>query len=348
MQKITASDWISFLACPKCAGSLASISGLDLPAANDSLSCSSCATVYPIHNHVPVLLAESTAAEKKTQSLYGNIWRGYSEKKPNRSQRGYDAPATSNLELLRLASGTELVQGRMGIDAGCGSGDSTIAMARLHPGIRFIGVDLAPGVFHAASKAADIPNVCFVQGNLLAPPLAKQKYDFVYSFGVLHHTRSPETAFRLLLDCLRPGGRITIFVYKDFSDLPIKKWLLIPVTLVRRLTSRLPSGLLRKLAWIGAPLIFFFLTLPARFLRRHGFQRFARHIPYGIFPRLTAIASSLEDRLGVPYEHRFSLSDLQDWAKTANLQNVRAVDCLPWGFSGLVLSGCLPGEIVRS
>lgn len=348
MQKITGSDWISCLACPKCGGSLASSSSVDLPVADDSLQCSSCSTGYPIHECVPILLTESTKAEKKTQRLYGNIWRSYVETKTNRSRRGYDAPATSHLELLRLASATELVQGQVGIDAGCGNGDSTIAMARRYPGIRFVGIDLAPGVFHAASKAMDIPNVCFVQGNLMAPPLAKQAFDFVYSFGVLHHTRSPETAFRLLLDCLRPGGRITIFVYKDFSDLPVKKWLLIPVTLVRRLTSRLPAGILRKLAWIGAPLIFVFLTLPARFLRILGFQRFSRHIPYGIFPHITAIASSLEDRFGVPYEHRFSLRDLQNWANSAGLKNARIVDCLPWGFSGLVLTGCLPTEIVRS
>jgi SAM-dependent methyltransferase len=348
MQKIAGSNWISCLACPKCGGSLVSSSSVVLPVADDSLRCSSCSTCYPIHECVPILLAEATDAEKKTQKLYGNIWHGYVEKKPNRSRRGYDAPATSNLELLRLASGTELVQGQAGIDAGCGSGDSTIAMARQHPDIRFIGVDLAPGVFHAASKALDIPNLFFVQGNLMAPPLAKQAFDFVYSFGVLHHTRSPETAFRLLLDCLRPGGRITIFVYKDFSDLPVKKLLLIPVTLVRRLTSRLPSGILRILAWIGAPLIFFFLTLPARLLRILGFQHFSRHIPYSIFPHITAIASSLEDRFGVPYEHRFSLRNLQAWAITAGLKNARAVDCLPWGFSGLVLTGCLPSKIVRS
>lgn len=348
MQKITGSDWIYYLACPKCGGSLTSSSSVDLPIADDSLRCSSCSTGYPIHECVPKLLVESTDAEKKTQRLYGNIWQSYVKKKPNRSRHGYDAPATSHLELLRLASGTELVQGQVGIDAGCGNGDSTIAMARRYPGIHFVGIDLAPGVFQAANKAVDIPNVYFVQGNLMAPPLAKQAFDFIYSFGVLHHTRLPETAFRLLLNCLRPGGRITIFVYKDFSDLPVKKWLLIPVTLIRRLTSRLPLSILRKLAWIGAPLIFIFLTLPARFLRLLGFQRFARHIPYGIFPHITAIASSLEDRFGVPYEHRFSLRNLQDWAKTATLKNVRVVDCLPWGFSGLVLTGCLPDEIIRS
>ena len=170
-------------------------------------------------------------------------------------------------------------------------------------------------------------------------PLAKQAFDFVYSFGVLHHTRDPQMAFRSLLERLRPGGRITIFVYKDFTDLPIKKILLAPVKLLRRLSTKLPAALLRLLSWCGAPIVFVTLTWPARFLRLLHLDRLARHIPYGTFPDLRGIAASLEDRFGAPYEHRFSLSDLQAWSDAAELEDTRIVDCLPWGFSGLVLSG---------
>jgi SAM-dependent methyltransferase len=290
-----------------------------------------------------MLLETPTAAERKTQELYGDIWDSYKKKK--HPQRGYHAPATSHIELLKLASGTGLVQGEIGIDAGCGDGSSAVTMAGRYPEIRFIGIDLTNSMQRTATLAANIPNVHFVQGNLLNPPLAKQAFDFIYSFGVLHHTRNPEMAFRSLLERLRPAGRITIFVYKDFSDLPLKKWLLAPIRLARRLTTRLPAPFLRKLAWLGAPIVFVFLTLPSRLLRLLHLGRLAKHIPYGTFPSLRGIAASLEDRFGAPYEHRFSLSDLQVWAKTAKLEDTRIVDCLPWGFSGLVLSGRTPREV---
>jgi SAM-dependent methyltransferase len=181
-----------------------------------------------------------------------------------------------------------------------------------------------------------------VQGNLMEPPLARHAFDFVYSFGVLHHTRDPHAAFVSLLERLRPGGLITLFLYKDFSDLPLKKMLLAPVRLVRRVSTRLPARWLRRLALCAAPVVFITLTWPARLLRALRLERLARHIPYGTFPSIRGIAASLEDRFGVPYEHRFSLADLHVWAQGARLENVRVVDCLPWGFSGLVLSGCTP------
>lgn len=325
------SGWIALLACPACGGRLAG--GDDV-----GLRCASCARTYPIVSQVPALLVDPTGPERKTQELYGDIWKTY--KKGSRS--GYHAPATSHLELLRLASGSDLVQGEAGIDAGCGNGNGTLAMARRHDGIRFIGIDLAAGIRQAARQAQAVPNLRYVQGNLLAPPLAGSAFDFAYSFGVLHHTRNPRAAFLALMAKLRPGGRITLFVYKDFSDLPLKKLLLAPVTLLRRVTTHLPAPVLRTLAWCGAPVAFLTLALPARLLRAVHLPRLARHIPYGTFPGVRGIAASLEDRFGASYEHRFRIADLQEWARTVGLQEARIVDCLPWGFSGLVLSGRAP------
>ncbi len=326
-------NWTALLACPACGASLAM-------SKETEIICPSCSARFPIRAGVPVLLANPTTAETKTQELYSDIWNSY--KKKQRRPSGYHAPATSHLELLRKASDSELVQGTAGIDAGCGNGGSATSLARQHPGIRFIGIDLAASLQMAAILAEDVPNIRFVQGNLMAPPLARQAFDFIYSFGVLHHTRDPQTAFRSLLERLRPGGRITLFVYKDFSDLPLKKILLAPVTLARRLSTRLPAPLLRKFAWCGAPVVYITLTWPARLLRWLRLNRLARHIPYGTFPGIRGIAASLEDRFGAPYEHRFSLSDLQEWARAAGLEEARVVDCLPWGFSGLVLSGLAP------
>jgi SAM-dependent methyltransferase len=324
--------WAALLACPACGGALKVNE-------NTILGCVSCTRLFPIRSLVPTLLVNPTSAELKTQELYGDIWDSH---RKNRSQGGYRAPAASHIELLKLASGCDLVQGEAGIDAGCGNGRTAMAMAGLHADKRFIGIDLTGSIQYAAAQAENIPNIRFVQGNLMEIPLAKHAFDFIYSFGVLHHTRDPQAAFRSLLERLRPGGRITIFVYKNFTDLPLKKILLAPVTLARRFSTRLPAPLLRKLAWCGAPLVFFTLTWPARLLRLLHLDRLARHIPYGTFPGIRGIAASLQDRFGAPYEHRFSLSDLQAWAQAAKLEEARIVDCLPWGFSGLVLSGCVP------
>jgi SAM-dependent methyltransferase len=302
----------------------------------DSLRCVACAATYPMRNGVPDLLDDPELAQSATSDLYSDIWEEYHAAPPKRG--GYQAAAKSHTELLELAAGCPLVEGHWGLDAGCGNGGNAIEMAGRHPSVNFIGIDLSLGASVAAARPAT-PNLHFVRGNLLAPPLAKGSLDFVYSFGVLHHTPDPERAFQLLVARLRPGGLITVFVYKDFSDIPIKQMALRLVTRMRRHTAKMAPETLRRYSRAAAPVVYLTLSLPARILRACGASRLARHIPYGIFSDLDAIASSLQDRFGAPYEFRFAIDDLRGWAARAQLADSRVVDCLPFGFSGLVISG---------
>jgi SAM-dependent methyltransferase len=291
------------------------------------------------------MLADGAAGEDRTAMLYGDIWTRFTPiwKRSGARSRGYAAPARSHFELLCRAAGRDVVEGKAAIDAGCGNGTSLFEASSRHPEVELIGVDLSTGPMTVAGAADATPNVHVVQGDLLKIPLGRERFDSAMSFGVLHHTPDPEGAFRRLLDCLRPGGLITVFVYKDFTDLPFKRALLVPVTWVRRVTTRLSPRLLRSLAWIGAPLVFLGLTLPARILSRLGARELARHIPYATFADISSIAGSLEDRFGAPHEHRFSLPDLEAWARCAGLTEFKTVDCFEHGFSGLVLTGRKPG-----
>jgi SAM-dependent methyltransferase len=326
---------LPLLACPRCKN--ARLEPVD--STLESLRCVACRNVYTIRDGVPDLLDEPELAASATSDLYSDIWTEY-HKGPAKGG-GYQAAAKSHTELLELAAGRPLVQGAWGLDAGCGNGGNAIDVARRHPAVNVVGVDLSLGASVAAARF-ESPNVHFVRGNLLAPPLVTESLDFIYSFGVLHHTPQPERAFHLLVERLRPGGLITVFVYKDFSDIPVKRWALGFVSWLRKYTVKMAPKTLRASSRLLAPLVYLTLALPARALRACGAKRWARHIPYGIFSDLDAIASSLQDRFGAPYEFRFALEDLKGWAARAHLIDARVVDCLPFGFSGLVVSGRKP------
>jgi SAM-dependent methyltransferase len=333
---------IEYLACARCQGPLTADADSADEIVEGNLKCSRCGTAYPVVDGVPQLIDDPELAASSTSRLYSDIWEAYDSDHGGQSRhptRGYEAPARSHLDLLRLASGWEIVAPGIGIDAGCGSGRGVVDLAARHPDLHIVGVDLSEGPLQSAGRAAALPNAHLIRGNLMAPPLAPERFDFAYSFGVLHHTPDPRRAFRLLVERLRPGGQITVFLYKDFSDIPAKRFLLHQVNRLRRLTLRVPPGTLRAVSRLAAPFVFLFLTLPARMLRRVGLDRYARHIPYGTFPDARRISSSLEDRFGAPYEFRFSADELEQWAKEERLEESRVVDCLSWGFSGLVLAG---------
>ena len=52
-----------------------------------------------------------------------------------------------------------------------------------------VALDFSRAIDQAARNVGDLPNVYCVQADLLALPLADGRFDFVYSLGVLHHTR---------------------------------------------------------------------------------------------------------------------------------------------------------------
>jgi SAM-dependent methyltransferase len=335
---------LQYLACPCCQGALAPDSDADGDLERGQLVCGDCQAGFPIQRGIPILLVGDKPKDEATSRLYSDIYRHCDrpEGEPPRPAPGYQAEARDHFEVLRLASGWEPVEPGIGLDAGCGCAGMALGVAAGHPESHVVGIDLSEGPLTAAHELAGCGNADLVRGDLMAPPFVESAFDFVYSFGVLHHTPDPRRAFHLLIRRLRPGGRITIFVYKDFSDLPLKRFVLRQVNRLRRITTRMPPRGLRTLCRLAAPLVFVSLTLPAQLLRRIGCGRFARHIPYGVFPTLASVAGSLEDRFGAPYEFRYSAADLRAWAEGESLTEARVVDCLPWGFSGLVLAGRRP------
>ncbi len=103
------------------------------------------------------------------------------------------------------------------LDAGCGSGRFTLAMAKLGAR-RSVGIDLSErAVREAAERSRRLgggDTVTFCQGSVLDMPTAwAGRFDFVCSSGVLHHTLSPVKGLEEIFRVLRPGGRAYVFVY---------------------------------------------------------------------------------------------------------------------------------------
>lgn len=107
--------------------------------------------------------------------------------------------------------------GRSVLEIGCGVGMDTHTMAKR--GLRVtaadlthVGVSTAQARFHREGLPGS-----FLVGDACGLPLAGESFDYVYSFGVLHHVadtpRSIDEVFRLL----KPGGTALIMLYHRHS-----------------------------------------------------------------------------------------------------------------------------------
>lgn len=111
----------------------------------------------------------------------------------------------SNVRLLAAVKKV-IPNNGMVLDAGCGSGSLSIALA---PHVRHVvGIDLSPQMISLAKEQAtdaNARNVSFVIGDIQQPGIRENLFDIVISNFVLHHT-SIQFTIPLLTNIIAPGG----------------------------------------------------------------------------------------------------------------------------------------------
>jgi SAM-dependent methyltransferase len=224
-----------------------------------------------------------------------------------------DSDRFASLIPRAFTSGT----GRVGLDAGCGAGLDLVTMAR--GGADIIGIDVSTGVDVARELLRDQPNAHLVQGDLNAPPFREDTFDFIYSFGVLHHLADTQAGFSTLARLLKPGAPLITYLYERFDERSqLERSALSVVSAVRRATVRLPPGALYALCWLAVPVIWLTCALPAHMLREIA-PRIAIRIPFRHTVRWTVLASDLFDRFSPPVERRYTSDEVKALYASAGL-----------------------------
>lgn len=106
------------------------------------------------------------------------------------------------------------------IDIGCGTGDTTAALAHA-VGIagHVLGVDIS-GTLIEAARAHRLENATFVVGDAAAHPFQAGHYDLVFSrFGVMFFA-DPVAAFRNIRRALKPQGRLVFIAWRTPQENP--------------------------------------------------------------------------------------------------------------------------------
>jgi SAM-dependent methyltransferase len=192
-------------ACPRCEGSL--------EAQGEALSCTSCGTSFPVAGGIPRFVESPRGGAGQVQRVFDFEHRRYRD-----SQHTQFRPQLVEQFLGECGLPAELFAGKRALDAGCGSGRWTYALAEL--GAEVTGVDLtAGGPESAHAELGERENVTFAQADLFALPFRPATFDFVVSWGVLHHTRDTRAAFERLVPLLKPGGTLFVMVYEQGSRL---------------------------------------------------------------------------------------------------------------------------------
>ena len=106
------------------------------------------------------------------------------------------------------------------LDAGCGTGNTSLALAAQFKNVQFVGMDISVTSVDIAKKSArekKLSNVRFSEWNLLNQFKDIKKFNIILCFGVLHHTAEMQKVLNNLYSVLDPNGILFIWVYGKYG-----------------------------------------------------------------------------------------------------------------------------------
>ena len=104
--------------------------------------------------------------------------------------------------------------------AGCGTGQHSIGTACRFKDSTVLAVDLSlSSLAYAKRKTQEltIRNIEYMQADILDLGQLNKQFDIIESSGVLHHMDNPMAGWKILTDCLKPGGLMKIGLYSELA-----------------------------------------------------------------------------------------------------------------------------------
>ena len=188
------------LVCPLCRGILKE--------GQEEYECLDCHKTYPVTNDIPRFLPDLSDKEQQVKRSFNLEHLRYTD-----SHHLHFTPRLVQQWLDEIQLPPEYFKGKLVLDAGCGSGRWTYAMASL--GATVVAVDLTEAGAEITHQAtAHMDNVAVLQASLFQLPFNPESFDLVVSWGVLHHTPDTKKAFARIAPLVKPGGQLYVMVYE--------------------------------------------------------------------------------------------------------------------------------------
>lgn len=218
-----------------------------------------------------------------------------------------------------------------GIDIGCGTGRFT---KYLSDKIGFMEmIDPSEAIFTANKLLKGVSNVRLSMASVDNMPFNNETFDFGMSIGVLHHIPNTQKALNDCIKKIKIGGYFYVYLYYNLDNKGfLFKFILSIVTMIRKITSRLPMQVKKIVCDIIAILGYMPIVLLGRFLKLLGLNNLASNLPLSGYQNYSffIIRNDALDRFGTTLEQRFSKKQIEEMMKIAGLDEIKFSGNIPY------------------
>src|SRR5262249_34328626 len=172
----------------------------------------------------------------------------------------------------------------------------------------------------------DMPNLDYVQGNIMEAPFKPRQFDYGMSLGVLHHTPNTRQAFAIFRRLLKEETSLVIWIYPTYWEGPEWRMPYVGRDFVTFGQShRLPTIVLRALLY---SMVFGFYPI-VQFFFKKCYRRIGRDLRFFDVDRMTwkerinAEVFYCFDTLLPRYQWRHKIKEVESWFVEEGLDPVK-------------------------
>ena len=176
--------------------------------------------------------------------------------------------------------------------AGCGTGQHSLESGARLENSKVLAIDMSLASLSYAKRKTEelrVQNINYMQADILDLGKLRRQFDIIESIGVLHHMDDPLAGWRVLTDCLKPGGLMQIGLYSE---------------LARQHIVKMREEIIKAGIGLNAAAMKSFRTTVMTSDQSHHKQIFDASDFYSL--------STLKDLLFHVQEHRFTIPQIQD------------------------------------
>lgn len=254
--------------------------------------------------------AEPMEGEEDVLRTFSSEWVNYD----------WDGKAYWNLSADRWFKSMDYVldlkpqqlENKLVLEVGTGIGGVADHVSRAQD-CEVVGMDLGYAVDVAYRHFGANPFLHIVQASAFRLPYAPATFDYVYSFGVLHHTFSTRAAFDSVGALIKPEGRFFLWVYspENESRSLLRRTLMQIENVARPVITKLPETAQAVALTPAIPIYMGWQALQV--LRGNA------DVPYGVREALHAA----RDRLTPKFAHRHTEDEVVTWFREQKFTAIR-------------------------